>query len=147
MELQNKRRWKDRLIRAGLISGIVFFGFIFPDSLSDHEKMIHFAAHVGMSFCVASFLYVLCNIRFRIPKKRSHIILIAVTLVIGAIYKYVEISGEGILHLYSLPDLLTVTGCYTSMSQNITGILAAILLIEYAAAYMKNMGSGRSAPA
>jgi hypothetical protein len=47
-------------------------------------------------------------------------------------------SDAGVFHLYSFSRLLLVTGCYTSMSQNIAGILAAILLIEYAAAYVKN---------
>ncbi len=133
-----KKKLPDLLIRLALVGGIVFFGFIYPDSLSDHEKILHFAAHVGMSFFVASCLYVICNIRFRLRKIPSHIILIAVTLIIGAIYKYVEISGEGMLHLYSFGELLTITGCYTSMSQNMAGILAAILLIEYVAAYLKN---------
>lgn len=139
--LYNKNKFIEVLIRIALIGGIVFFGFIYPDSFSDHDKMLHFAAHVGMSFFVASCIYVICNIRFRMRKIPSHIILIATTLIIGALYKYFEISDAGVLHLYSFGRLLTITGCYTSMSENIAGILAAILLIEYVAAYLKNRDS------
>ena len=60
-----------------------------------------------------------------------------ITLVIGAIYKYFEIAGEGLLHAFSFGELLRVTGCYTSMSQNAAGMLAAILLIEYLVQYFK----------
>jgi hypothetical protein len=136
-EIKKPTKVIERLIRLTLLAGIVYFGFIFPDSTSDHMKMIHFSAHVGMSFLLASFIYVFCNIRLRINKKNSIIILMAVTLIIGVVYKYLEISGEGLLHAYKLGTLLEVTGCYTSMSQNMAGILAAILLIEYASAYLK----------
>jgi len=125
------------LIRLALLGGIFYFGFIFPDSLSNHEKLLHFAAHVGMSFFVASVMYVICNITFRFTKGRSILILLVVTLIVGAIYKYWEIAGQGLLHTYSLGELLVITGFYTSMSQNMAGILASILLIEYAASYLK----------
>jgi hypothetical protein len=32
---------------------------------------------------------------------------------------------------------MEITGCYTSMSQNIAGILAAILLIRYVVTYLQ----------
>jgi|ERR1700754_514917 len=113
-----------------LLAGIICFGIIFPDSLSDHEKILHFSAHMGMSFFIAIFAYVICNVVLRIRRKYSLIILSAMTLVIGAIYKYWEISGSPNAHLYSFGDLLKFSGCYTSMSQNMAGLLAAILLIE-----------------
>jgi hypothetical protein len=135
----------ERLVRLALLGGIVYFGFIFPDSFSDHIKMLHFSAHVGMSFLLASFIYVFCNIKLRINKRNSIVILMAVTLIVGIIYKYMEISGEGLLHAYQLGTLLEITGCYTSMSQNMAGILAAILLIEYASAYLTiKIGERRS---
>jgi hypothetical protein len=135
----NTKKWiLDGLVRFALLGGIVYFGFIFPDSFSNHEKLLHFSAHVGMSFLIASCVYVICNIRFRIGKFTSIGILVGATLVIGAIYKYLEISGQGMLNnSYNLWDLLTITGCYTSMSQNMAGVLAAILLIEYAGSYLK----------
>jgi hypothetical protein len=129
----------ERAIRAALLAGIVYFGFVFPDSLSNHEKMLHFCAHMGMSFLVATFLYVICNIMLRMSRTRSLIILTVATLVIGAIYKYFEIAGEGLLHAYTLPGLLKATGCYTSMSQNTAGLLAAILLIEYMISYVRKL--------
>jgi hypothetical protein len=135
-----------RMVRLGLLAGIIYFGFVFPDSLSDHEKMLHFSAHVGMSFFVASCIYVLCNIMLRISKAGSMIILIATTLIIGAIYKYLEIAGEGLLHAYSFNDLMKVTGVYTSMSQNTAGILAAILLIEYVLSYFRIVIQNRINP-
>lgn len=120
-----------------LLAGIVYFGFIFPDSLSDHTKMLHFCAHMGMSFFLASCVYVICNIMLHMRRKASLMMLTVITLVIGAIYKYFEIAGEGLLHSFSLGELLRVTGCYTSMSQNAAGMLAAILLIEYLVQYFR----------
>jgi|SRR5580692_4895716 hypothetical protein len=139
MESGIKNKWAGRIIRLALLAGIAYFGFIFPDSLSDHEKLLHFAAHVGMSFLAASFIYIICNIKFRLRKVPSLVILISTTTIIGIIYKYWEISSQESAHLYTFGDLLTVTGCYTSMSQNMAGILAAILMIEYISAYLVQM--------
>jgi hypothetical protein len=145
-EINKSGKGIGRLVRLGLLAGIIYFGFIYPDSLSDHEKMLHFSAHVGMSFFVASCIYVLCNIMLRISKAGSMIILIATTLIIGAIYKYLEIAGEGLLHAYSFNDLMKATGVYTSMSQNTAGILAAILLIEYLLSYFRVVIQNRMNP-
>lgn len=131
-----------RWVRAALLVGIVYFGFIFPDSLSDHQKILHFSAHVGMSFLVSTCIYVICSFTLRMSRTHSLIILSVLTLVIGAIYKYLEISSEGLLdgfHNYSLGLLLKITGCYTSMSQNTAGLLAAILLIDYTISYLPKM--------
>lgn len=122
---------KDKLVLAFLAIGIICFGFLLPDSFSDHNKIVHFAAHFGMSFLIASILYAICSIKLRISKKTSYILLIASTLILGSLYKYLEIAGEGILHAYDFGTLLHVTGCYTSMSQNIAGLMAAILTIKY----------------
>src|ERR1700748_2048984 len=121
----------ERLVRLLLLAGIVYFGFIFPDSLSDHTKVLHFCAHMGMSFFLASCIYVICNIMLHMKRPVSLLMLTVITLIIGAIYKYFEIAGQGLLHAFSFGELLKVTGCYTSMSQNAAGMLAAILLIEY----------------
>jgi hypothetical protein len=113
-----------------LFAGVVYFGFIFPDSFSDHEKIVHFGAHVGMSFLIASCVYFICHFRLGIGKRSSYLILMGTILVVGACYKYFEIAAEGILHAYPLGQLLVVTGSYASMSQNLAGALAAILLIH-----------------
>jgi hypothetical protein len=128
----------ERSIRLLLLAGIVYFGFIFPDSLSDHTKMLHFCAHMGMSFFVASCVYVICNIMLHMKRLASLFMLTLITLIVGGIYKYFEISGEGLLHAFSFGELLKVTGCYTSMSQNAAGTLAAILLIEYLVQYFRS---------
>lgn len=121
--------------------GIIYFGFIFPDSLSDHTKLLHFAAHMGMSFFVASCIYVVCNLILRMKRATSMILLIVVTTIIGGIYKYLEISSQGMLRNdVNLGFLLRITGCYTSMSQNTSGLLAAILLIEYLVHYVRTKG-------
>jgi hypothetical protein len=133
----------ERSIRLLLLAGIVYFGFIFPDSLSDHTKMVHFCAHMGMSFFVASCVYVICNIMLQMKRLASLLMLTVITLVVGGIYKYFEISGEGLLHAFSFGELLKVTGCYTSMSQNTAGILAAILLIEYLVQYFRSFSPAR----
>jgi hypothetical protein len=130
-----------RWTRAALLIGIVYFGFIFPDSLSDHTKILHFAAHMGMSFFIASCIYVVCNLMLRMKKAMSLTVLIVVTTIIGGIYKYLEIASEGMLHNdYNLGFVLKITGCYTSMSQNTSGLLAAILLIEYLVQYVRTKG-------
>ena len=96
-----------------------------------------------MSFFIAICMYVICNIMLNLSKSRSLLILTFATLVIGAIYKYLEISAEGLLgnylHNYGLAILLKATGCYTSMSQNMAGLLAAILLIDYMVSYLRKM--------
>jgi hypothetical protein len=133
-----------RLIRAVLLAGIVYFGFIFPDSLSTHDKILHFSAHMGMSFFVAVSMFVICNIMLHLSKSRSLVILCFATLIVGAIYKYLEISSKGVfqtLHNCSLGFLLKMTGVYTSMSQNTAGLLAAILLIEYTISYFRERSS------
>lgn len=92
---------------------------------------------MGMSFFIAVCAYVICNMMLHLRRKHSLIILSILTLVIGAIYKYLEISSQEVFHLYSFGQLLKVTGCYTSMSQNTAGLLAAILLIEYSVQYIR----------
>ena len=111
-----------------LSAGIICFGFVFPDSLSDHTKIVHFSAHFGMSFLVASCFYAIFTVKLQLNKKISYIILIAGTLVIGAMYKYWEIASQGLLGDLSFN---TLNGCLTSMFQNTSGLLAAILVIEY----------------
>lgn len=137
MESNKRKKLIDRSVKIALMLGILYFGFIYPDSFSDHEKMVHFAAHVGMSFLIASCLCVLCTIQFRISMKFSIIILVSATLVIGLIYKYFEIASEGMLRGYGLRAALELSGFYTSMSQNTAGILAAILLIRYIVTYRR----------
>ncbi|MBS1663950.1 MAG: hypothetical protein JST68_23085 [Bacteroidetes bacterium] len=137
METLQSNKTIGRIIRAALLAGIVYFGFVFPDSLSDHQKILHFSAHVGMSFLLATCIYVICNMVLHMSRKRSLIVLSILTLLIGALYKYLEISSQGIISNYSLGELIRVTGCYTSMSQNTAGLLAAILLIEYSVQYFR----------
>lgn len=151
MEIKIKRqRIVNRWVRAILLAGIVYFGFILPDSFSSHDKILHFSAHVGMSFFVAICMYVICNIMLHLSRSRSLLILTFATLIIGAIYKYLEISSQGLLgnylHNYGLAILLKATGCYTSMSQNTAGLLAAILLIEYIISYFRERSSHRPLP-
>jgi hypothetical protein len=139
MEITKKSRFREILIRSALFLGVVYFGLIFPDSFADHEKIVHFAAHVGMSFLIASCVYFVCNIGLRMSKRSSYISLLMTILVVGAFYKYFEIAAEGILHAYSLNTLLVITGCYSSMSQNLAGALAAILLIKYVIDYQQQL--------
>ena len=144
MEIKIKRQKNvNRWVRAILLAGIVYFGFILPDSFSTHDKILHFSAHVGMSFFVAICMFVICNIMLHLSKSRSLLILTFATLIIGAIYKYLEISSQGLLgnylHNYGLAILLKATGCYASMSQNMAGLLAAILLIDYMVSYLRKM--------
>lgn len=108
--------------------GVICFGFVFPDSLSDHDKLLHFSAHFGMSFLVALCFYALCSVKLRIPKAISYTVLISATLCIGVIYKLWEIYS--MLGNYSFHALMDRTGCLSSMSQNLSGLMAAMLVIE-----------------
>lgn len=121
---------KDNLILCLLAAGSCCFGLILPDSLSDHDKLVHFSAHFGMSFLVALCFYLLCTIKFRMPKPLTYIILISATLLIGMLYKYWEITTLGMFEKLSFSTVLENTGFMKSMSQNISGLMAAVLLIE-----------------
>lgn len=127
---KSKNSMIGKFTRLALLIGIICFGFIFPDSLSDHTKLLHFAAHMGMSFFVAICSYVVADVMLHMKRAASLTLLVIVTLVVGVIYKYFEISSLGLIETYSFWPLLKATGCYTSMSQNTAGLLAAILLIE-----------------
>jgi hypothetical protein len=127
----NKKSLADKITNFTLLSGIICFGFILPDSLSDHDKILHFSAHFGMSFLILSFSYALCSLQWKMGRISSYGSAILITLIIGCIYKYKEIASQGILHRFELEDLLTMTGCYTSMSQNISGIFAGLLIIQF----------------
>ena len=122
--------FKDKLTLFLLATGICCFGVVFPDSLSDHDKLVHFTAHFGMSFLLALCFYMICTIRMRISKGLSYTVLITATLFIGVIYKYWEIATEGMIGSYSFHAIIDKTGVLTSMSQNISGLMGAVLLIE-----------------
>ena len=128
--MKNIYRVKDNLILCLLVAGVCCFGLIFPDSISDHDKLVHFSAHFGMSFLVALCFYLLCTIKFRISKPLTYIILVGATLLIGVIYKYWEITSLGMFEKLSFSTVIVNTGVMRSMSQNISGLMAAILLIE-----------------
>ena len=120
-----------RLLIFSLVSGIICFGFIFPDSTSDHNKILHFAAHFGMSFLLLSISYAFLNLKWGFSRSGSHVLAISFTLFVGCFYKYAEITSQGIANSFSFGQLLTLTGCYTSMSQNLAGIFAGIFIIHY----------------
>src|SRR5262245_21638694 len=104
---------RDRLVIFALVSGIICFGFIFPDSTSDHNKILHFAAHFGMSFLLLSVSYAFLNLKWGFSRTGSHIISISFTLFIGCLYKYAEIASQGIFGSFSFGQLMDLTGCYT----------------------------------
>jgi hypothetical protein len=128
--MKNIYRVKDNLTLLLLAAGVCCFGLILPDSISDHDKLVHFSAHFGMSFLVALCFYLLCTIKLRISKFLTYIILILATLLIGVLYKYWEIATLGMFDKLSFSTVIENTGVMKSMSQNISGIMAAMLLIE-----------------
>jgi hypothetical protein len=129
--MKNNRNWIDKLVIFSLVSGIICFGFILPDSTSDHTKLLHFAAHFGMSFLILSCSYAFCSLQWKMSRSGSYGLAILLTLAFGSVYKYMEISSQGIIQRFELGELLSITGCYTSMSQNLAGIFAAMLIIHY----------------
>jgi hypothetical protein len=128
--MNNEYSVKDKLTLFLLATGVFCFGVIFPDSLSTHVKMVHYAAHFGMSFLLALCFYMICTVKIRISKTISYSVLISATLFIGVVYKYWEIATEGMIGNYSFHAIIDMTGAMTSMSQNLSGLLGAILLIE-----------------
>jgi hypothetical protein len=128
--MNNEYSFKDKLTLALLVIGMVCFGVILPDSLSDHNKLVHFSAHFGMSFLLAFCFYMICTVRMRISKTFTYTVLITATLFIGIIYKYWEIATQGMIGSYSFHTIMDRTGVMTSMSQNISGLMGAIILIE-----------------
>jgi hypothetical protein len=128
--MNNEYSVKDKLTLFLLATGVFCFGVIFPDSLSTHVKMVHYAAHFGMSFLLALCFYMICTVKIRISKTISYTVLISATLFIGVVYKYWEIATEGMIGNYSFHAIIDMTGAMTSMSQNLSGLLGAILLIE-----------------
>jgi hypothetical protein len=128
--MKNIYRTKDNLILCLLAAGVCCFGLILPDSISDHDKLVHFSAHFGMSFLVALCFYLLCTIKFRVSKPLTYTILITSTLLIGVLYKYWEITTLGMFEKLNFSTVIVNTGVMRSMSQNISGLMAAILLIE-----------------
>lgn len=72
----------------------------------------------------------ICTIKIRMSKLLAYLVLISATLFIGIIYKYWEIATQGMIGNYSFQVILNYTGLPTSMSQNLSGLLGAVLLIE-----------------
>jgi len=128
--MNNEYSVKDKLTLFLLAAGVFCFGVVFPDSLSTHVRLVHYAAHFGMSFLIALCFYLICTFKMRISKKFSYTVLIVATLLIGVIYKYWEIATQGMIGTYSFHTIIDHSGTMTSMSQNISGLMGAMLLIE-----------------
>jgi hypothetical protein len=121
---------KEKLILLLLASGVFCFGVILPDSLSDHVKLVHFSAHFGMSFLLALCFYLLCTVKWKISKSFTYTILVTATLFIGIVYKFWEIASEGEIGTLPILTIMDRSSVMTSMSQNLSGLLAGMLLIE-----------------
>jgi hypothetical protein len=128
--MNNEYSVKDKLTLFLLATGVFCFGVILPDSLSTHVKLVHYAAHFGMSFLLALCFYMIFTVRMKISKTISYTVLVTATLLIGIIYKYWEIATQGMIGNYSFHAIIDLTGAMTSMSQNLSGLLGAMLLIE-----------------
>jgi hypothetical protein len=128
--MKNVYSVRDKLTLFLLAAGVLCFGLVLPDSLSDHVKFVHFAAHFGMSFLLALSFYMICTVKMRISKTFCYTLLVITTLLIGVVYKYWEIASQGSFERNSFSVAIQQAGVLTSMSQNISGLLAAMLLIE-----------------
>jgi hypothetical protein len=130
VQMNNEYSVKDKLTLLLLATGMVCFGLVFPDSISDHVKIVHLAAHFGMSFLLALCFYIVCTIKMRITRAFSYTVLITATLLIGVVYKLVEIASLGEIGTLPLQTIIDKAGVMTSMSENLSGLLAAMLVIE-----------------
>lgn len=123
--------YKYRSLISVLGVGVILFGIVLPDSLSDHYHFLHFSAHFGMSFLIGSSIYLFCNLKASLKKPSSILFALTGVIIFGAIYKLVEIYFLFGLQVMPFFSALSVTGFYTSMSQNLSGVLAAFALIIY----------------
>ena|ERR1700712_1571416 len=128
--MNNEYSVRDKLTLLLLSAGVICFGVIFPDSLSTHVKIVHFAAHFGMSFLLALSFYLICTLKLRVPKSFAYKLLIITTLFIGVIYKLWEISSQGAFGTSDFSVIIDRAGVMTSMSQNLSGLMAAMFVIE-----------------
>src|ERR1035438_8519758 len=128
--MKNEYSVKDKLILFLLATGALCFGVLLPDSFSDHDKLVHFSAHFGMSCLLGLCFYIIFTVKMRISKSIAYMILIMATLFIGIVYKFWEIGTSGMTGNYSFHTILDTKGVAISMSQNISGLLGAIFLIE-----------------
>jgi hypothetical protein len=135
----NRIKWMNGsmtvLIYRGIILGLciasIVFGVVLPRSLADHENLLHFSAHFGMSFLIAHAVYRFCSAHLPLKKMILFIKVFAIAFCIGVIYKLFEI--QPCLNANNMPyfKTLMICGFFTSMSQNLGGIFAAFALIIY----------------
>jgi hypothetical protein len=133
----NSKILKYQLIIITLLASAILLGIVFPGSFSDHDTLLHFSAHFGISFLISFVLYKILTIRFQWPRLTSFVIVFLVILAFGAIYKIFEISGNSLIQYLPFSKILRVTGFYISMSQNTAGILCAFALIIYFDNFLK----------
>ena len=107
---------------------ILIFGVIIPHSLSDHYHLLHFAAHFGMSFLLAHSLYQFSSHLMSGNKIYLFASVGSVILVLGGIYKLIEIFWFDNLRNMPFFLALRISGFRNSMCQNFAGILAAFML-------------------
>jgi hypothetical protein len=128
--MNNEYSVKEKLTLLLLATGVFCFGVILPDSFSDHVKLVHFSAHFGMSFLLALCFYLLCTVKWKISKSFTYTILVTATLFIGIVYKFWEIATHGEIGILPILTIMDRSSVMTSMSQNLSGLLAGMLLIE-----------------
>ena len=109
---------------------VCFFGLIYPESFSNHVQLVHFAAHFGMSFLIALSFYLICTVKLRFSNTFTYSVLILATMMIGVIYKYWELSSQNMFVRFTFYTALQEAGVLKSICQNLSGLFAAILLIE-----------------
>jgi hypothetical protein len=121
-------RYKAWIAVFSIIS--VLLGIILPNSFSDHYKLLHFAAHFGMSFLIANSFYKLLSIKIH-HRFKSFLVVFLSILILGSVYKLFEIHSFLTDTSLSFSRVLLMTGFYTSMAQNFGGMCASFVLILY----------------
>lgn len=126
-----KKIFRYRYLLAAVTIGVILFGIIFPNSLSDHYHLLHFAAHFGMSFLIANSIYQFCTRRVSMKKLPTFALIFIAVLIFGTTYKFIEIFC--FYDMGGLPffDALAMAGFYASMSLNLSGMLASFAMAIY----------------
>jgi EamA domain-containing membrane protein RarD len=101
-----------------LIIGLLFTSLA-STADTNHEDLVHFSAHFGMSYAISMFTYGVMRKGLGISVNESLGFSIFTTLVVGLTYKYMEAMTTG-----------SFAGMGTSMLYNATGVAASYITIK-----------------
>lgn len=94
-----------------IVALVMFSAYTCKAESTNHEELVHFSAHFGMSYAINTIAYAGLNKIVGADETTSFIVANALTLAVGALYKISE------AHNGRLPR-----GFAKSMAQNVIGV-------------------------